>query len=55
MILKEIQYAINNRPREKLNFDTPKNLFFNIVTLMSRLMDEPTKMLFKIYPIKSLF
>lgn len=29
--LNEIQYAINNRPREKLNFDTPKNLFFNFV------------------------
>lgn len=29
--LDEIQYAINSRPREKLDFDTPKNLFFNFV------------------------
>lgn len=28
----EIQYKINRRPREKLNFETPKNLFYKLVT-----------------------
>lgn len=26
--IKDIQYKINNRPREKLKFRTPKELFF---------------------------
>ena len=26
--IKQIQYKINRRPREKLGFDTPKRLFF---------------------------
>jgi len=26
--IKEIQYKINNRPREKLNFNSPKEIFF---------------------------
>ena len=26
--IKEIQYKINNRPREKLNFYSPKEIFF---------------------------
>ncbi len=25
------QYRINSRPREKLNFDSPKNIFYNLV------------------------
>lgn len=29
--LADIQYKINNRPRDKLNFDCPKNLFYNLV------------------------
>jgi len=29
--LTQIQHKINKRPREKLNFDTPKNLFYNFV------------------------
>ncbi len=26
--IKEVQYKINRRPREKLNFSTPKKEFF---------------------------
>ncbi len=29
--LIDIQYKINRRPREKLSFDSPKDLFFNLV------------------------
>lgn len=29
--IAEIQYKINRRPRKKLNFDSPKNQFFNLV------------------------
>lgn len=29
--IKEIQHKINRRPREKLNFQTPKNLFYKLV------------------------
>ena len=29
--IKEIQYKINRRPREKLKFETPKNLFYKLV------------------------
>lgn len=29
--LLEIQHEINKRPREKLNFDCPKNIFYNLV------------------------
>lgn len=29
--IKEIQHKINRRPREKLNFETPKNLFYKLV------------------------
>lgn len=28
--LNEIQYKINNRPREKLKFDSPKRIFYNL-------------------------
>ena len=27
--IKKVQYKLNSRPREKLNFDTPKCRFFN--------------------------
>lgn len=30
--IKEIQYKINRRPREKLNFSTPKREFFNLIS-----------------------
>lgn len=29
--LSQIQYIINNRPRKKLNFESPRNLFFKFV------------------------
>jgi IS30 family transposase len=29
--LTEIQHKINNRPREKLHFETPKDIFYNLV------------------------
>jgi len=29
--IKQIQYKINRRPRKKLNYETPKNLFFKFV------------------------
>jgi IS30 family transposase len=29
--IKEIQYKINRRPRKKLNYDNPKNLFYKFV------------------------
>ncbi|AEW20541.1 hypothetical protein TFKS16_2169 [Tannerella forsythia KS16] len=29
--IKEIQYKINRRPREKINFSTQKKKFFNLV------------------------
>lgn len=35
--LSEIQYKINRRPREKLNFETPKNQFFKFVENLSHL------------------
>ena len=28
LYIKKVQYKINKRPREKLNFDCPKRLFF---------------------------
>ena len=30
--IKEVQYKINRRPREKLNFSTPKNEFFKLIS-----------------------
>ncbi len=27
----EIQYKLNRRPRKNLNFDNPKNIFYNFV------------------------
>jgi IS30 family transposase len=30
--LTEIQHKINSRPREKLNFDSPKEIFYNLVS-----------------------
>lgn len=30
--IKKIQYKLNNRPREKLNFETPKHCFFKNLT-----------------------
>ncbi|HJH61268.1 MAG TPA: IS30 family transposase, partial [Bacteroidetes bacterium] len=30
--IKEIQYKINRRPREKLNFSTPKKEFFKFIS-----------------------
>jgi len=27
-LIRKIQYKINRRPRKKLNFDCPKNVFF---------------------------
>ena len=30
--IKEVQYKINRRPREKLHFSTPKNEFFNLIS-----------------------
>lgn len=30
--IKEVQYKINRRPREKLNFSTPKKMFFNLIS-----------------------
>ncbi len=32
MVIKQIQYKINRRPRKNLNFETPKNLFFKFAT-----------------------
>ena len=29
--IRKIQYKINRRPRKKLNFDTPKNVFFRLI------------------------
>lgn len=29
--IKEIQYKINRRPRKKLNYESPKNLFYKFV------------------------
>ncbi len=29
--ITDIQYKINRRPREKLKFESPKNIFFNLV------------------------
>lgn len=29
--IRKIQYKINKRPREKLNFDSPKNVFFKLI------------------------
>ena len=31
LYIKNVQYKINNRPREKLNFDCPKRLFFALL------------------------
>lgn len=31
MQIEEIQYEINRRPREKLNFETPKSQFYKLV------------------------
>jgi len=31
LTIKKIQYKINARPREKLNFDSPVNFFYNLV------------------------
>ena len=30
--IKEVQYKINRRPREKLNFSTPKREFFKLIS-----------------------
>ena len=30
--LTEFQHKINERPREKLNFETPKNIFYKFIT-----------------------
>ncbi len=30
--IKEVQYKINRRPREKLNFSTPKKEFFKLIS-----------------------
>ena len=30
--IKEVQYKINRRPREKLYFSTPKKIFFNLIS-----------------------
>jgi len=35
LIIKNIQYKINRRPRKKLNFDSPKNIFFNKVAFVT--------------------
>ncbi len=29
--IRKVQYKINSRPRKKLNFDTPKNVFFRLI------------------------
>ena len=29
--IRKIQHKLNRRPREKLNFDTPKNVFFRLI------------------------
>ena len=31
--IKQVQYKINRRPREKLNFDSPKNIFYRKIAL----------------------
>ncbi len=31
--LTEFQYKINERPREKLNFDSPKNIFYKFMNV----------------------
>ncbi len=31
MKIRDIQYKINRRPRKKLNYDNPKNIFYNFV------------------------
>ena len=33
--IKQIQHKINRRPREKLNFENPKNRFFHKIALVS--------------------
>ena len=30
--IKRIQYKINRRPRQKLNFYSPKNVFFKLIS-----------------------
>ena len=30
--IREVQYKINRRPREKLNFSTPKKEFFKLIS-----------------------
>ena len=29
--IRKIQHKINRRPRKKLNFDSPKNVFFRLI------------------------
>ena len=35
LTVKNIQYKINRRPRKKLNFDSPKNIFFKKVAFVT--------------------